>query len=131
MKSSKADKYFSLFVRLRDCNEDRVCKCCTCDKIIDVKYADNSHFIGRQHMATRFSEMNCNTACKKCNGFEEGKKDVYRRFLVEKYGENKVLMLENEARKTRKISKFELDQIAKFYKSAAENLAKEKGLKLW
>lgn len=131
MKISKADRYFSLFIRLRDCDENRLAKCCTCGKIIDVKYADNSHFIGRQHQNTRFDEMNCHTACKKCNGFEEGRKAEYEQFLINKYGADKIMILKAAGIMSKKRSQFDLDQIAKYYKEQAEKLAKAKNLKIW
>ena len=131
MKTSTADKWFSMFIRLRDCDDNGIGTCCTCGVMKDVKNMDNSHFIGRQHQATRFSEMNCHTACKRCNGFEEGRKDVYREFLIKKYGEAKVALLEMEGRKTVKRTKFDLEYIAIYYKKLAEQLAKEKHIKLW
>ncbi|MFA5715563.1 MAG: recombination protein NinG [Candidatus Paceibacterota bacterium] len=128
---SKADKYFSLWIRLRDADEYGYAKCCTCNAHHPVKSMDCGHFIKRQHMATRFSEMNGNVQCKNCNAFEQGRNEVYEKFLVKKYGQDKVDLLKMQGNSTRKISKFELDQIAKYYKSEAEKLAKVKQIKIW
>jgi hypothetical protein len=131
MKNSTADRFFSLWIRLRDCNEERMCQCCTCGKWIDVKYADNSHFICRQHQATRFDEMNCHTACKRCNGFEEGRKAEYEHYLIERYGEPEVNLLKLRGQSTCHRGAFELKQIAEYYKEKAKELAKEKGISIW
>ena len=126
---------FSRYIRLRSALETTGtlshAKCCTCGTYKEVKYMDCGHFIKRQHQAVRFSEMNCHTQCKRCNNFEQGSDTKYRLFLVDKYGEIKVLLLESEAKRTVKRSKFDLGQIAFYYKTEATRLAKEKGLKLW
>ena len=131
MRTTTADRYFSLYIRLRDCDENRLAKCCTCGKIVDVKYADNSHFIGRQHKNTRFDEMNCHTACKKCNGFEEGRKDVYEKFLIDRYGQYQVHLLKAAGRMSIRHGAYELKAIAGHYKQKATDLAKQKGIELW
>ena len=131
MKTSKADRYFSLFIRLRDADENGIGTCCTCGLKKDVKYMDNSHFIGRQHQATRFDEMNCHTACKKCNGFEEGRKDVYEKFLIEKYGSDRVNLLKLRGQSTCKRTQLDLDYIAVYFKQKATELSREKNIKLW
>lgn len=131
MKTSKADKYFSLFIRLRDADENGLARCCTCGKLIDVKYSDCGHYIKRQHMATRFDERNCACQCKRCNAFEQGRDTEFADFIEKKYGGSVLIQLKLAGRSTKKFNKFELDQIAKYYKQAAEKLAKEKGIELW
>lgn len=92
---------------------------------------DCAHFIKRQHMATRFSEMNCATQCKKCNAFEQGRDADFERFLIGKYGEQEVMLLKMQKRASMKVSKFWLDLIAKTYKERATELSKEKSIPIW
>jgi hypothetical protein len=66
-------------------------------------------------MATRFDEMNCNMQCRACNRFDEGNMSGYRKGLIEKYGENKVLLLEAKKNKYRKYSDFEYKELIKYY----------------
>lgn len=82
-------------------------------------------------MSTRFSEQNCASQCGKCNRFEQGNDVKFRAALVEKYGEDRIQILEALHKITRKISKFELEQIAKYYKEKAILEANKKGLKIW
>ena len=67
-------------------------------------------------MATRYSELNCNAQCRKCNRFDEGNSVGYRKGLIEKIGEDKVILLEAMKNTTHKLSTTELQMIAKHYK---------------
>lgn len=131
MKTSLADKYFSLYIRVRDADENGCAKCCTCGTYKPVKEMDCGHFVKRQHMATRFSEVNCATQCKRCNAFEQGRDNEFAQFIAKKYGAVALVNLQMAAKTTRKISKFELGQIAKYYKERAIELAKAKGITIW
>jgi hypothetical protein len=75
--------------------------------------------------------MNCAAQCGKCNRFEQGRDVIFRQKLVEKYGEDKIAMMEMEARKPYKQTQYRLDYIAALYKQKAEQLAREKGISLW
>ena len=131
MKTTKADEWFSRFIRLRDSDDDGFGRCCTCGTIKQVKYMDCGHFIPRQHMSTRFNEMNCNLQCKYCNGFEEGKKAHYKDFLMVRYGENQYNLLLYKAQNFMKMGSVELTAIEKHYKAETERLLVEKGIKKW
>lgn len=114
----KADEAFSLFIRTRDSQpfEGKAFRCISCGRTLPIEQADCGHFINRQHMSLRFSELNCNAQCRHCNRFMEGNFSGYRQGLIEKIGENKVLLLEAQKNQMHKISGFELEVIAKHYK---------------
>lgn len=83
----KADKIFSLYVRLRDCAPGlQYAPCISCGKILHYKEMDAGHFIGRQHMSLRFDEKNVNAQCRYENRFNEGNKVEYAKGLQKKYG---------------------------------------------
>lgn len=82
-------------------------------------------------MATRFSEINCAAQCKKCNAFEQGRDADFERALIEKYGQNIVDLLKFSKDHGKGPKGFELEIIAKHYKSEAEKLAKQKGIQIW
>ena len=124
---AKLDKEFSLYIRLRD-SSGGYFKCISCNEIKPFEQADCGHYINRQHMSTRFDEMNCNAQCRKCNRFMEGNIQGYRQGLVAKYGEQRVLLLESKKNQTRKYSDFELQELIKYYKALNAKLRKEKGL---
>lgn len=125
---AKLDKEFSLFIRLRDCMPNGYFRCISCGEIKPFDQADCGHYINRQHMSTRFDEMNSNAQCRKCNRFMEGNIQGYRNGLIAKYGEQNVLILETKKSKMRKYSDFEYEQLIKYYKALNVKLKKEKGL---
>ena len=131
MKTSKADKWFSLYIRLRDTDEDGVCRCITCGRAGHPKSMDCGHYIKRQHQAVRFDEINCNAQCKRCNAFEQGQDAIYRQRLIEKHGEDAVFILETAAKMAFKRSQINLDYLADEYKRKAKEEAEKKGIKLW
>jgi hypothetical protein len=125
---AKLDKEFSLYIRLRDCMPNGYFRCISCGQIKPVGQADCGHYINRQHMNTRFDEMNCNAQCRHCNRFMEGNIQNYRKGLVAKYGVQRVMLLEAKQNITRQYSDFEYEQLIKYYKALNKKLRKEKGL---
>lgn len=125
---AKLDKEFSLFIRLRDAMPNGCFRCISCGQIKPFEQADCGHYINRQHMATRFDEMNCNAQCRACNRFDEGNMQGYRRGLVAKYGEQRVFLLEARKNEVRQYSDFEYTVLIAHYKKLNQKLRKEKGL---
>ena len=113
-----ADDAFSLFIRTRDSQayEGRAFKCISCQRVWPIDQADCGHYVNRGHMSLRFNECNCSSQCRRCNRFQEGNIQDYRKGLIKKIGEQKVLLLEAQKNVTNKISNFELEIIAKHYK---------------
>src|ERR1035441_10313512 len=106
MKTDKADKWFSIFIRLRDSDENGNVKCCTCQITRNWKQLDCGHWIKRQHQTTRFNEYNCSGQCKGCNAFEQGRPIEHEKFIIKKYGERIRNILKAGERQTCKRSKF-------------------------
>ena len=124
----KLDRIFSLFIRYRDTMPNGYFQCISCGKIKPFNKADCGHYINRQHMSTRFDEMNCNAQCSHCNRFMEGNIQDYRRRLVAKYGERNVLILEAKKNVTKQFSDFQLEKLITHYKEEAKKLKEAKGL---
>ena len=104
-------------------------RCISCGQIKPFEQADCGHYVNRQHMATRFDEMNCNAQCRHCNRFDEGNMQGYRKGLIQKYGEQAVVLLEAKKNQYRKYSDFEYEVLIKHYKELSKKLRKEKGIK--
>lgn len=119
---AKLDKVFSQYIRLRDRMPGGVFRCISCGQIKPIEQADCGHYINRQHMATRFSEINCNAQCRSCNRFDEGNIQGYRRGLVQKYGEQRVLLLESMKYETRKYTDFEYEALIKHYRAEIKKM---------
>ena len=115
----KADDAFSLYIRTRDSQdyEGRAFRCISCGRVLSIDQCDCGHYVNRSHMSLRFSELNCHGQCRHCNRFQEGNIQDYRKGLIKKIGEQKVLLLEAQKNITNKITNFELEILAKHYKA--------------
>jgi len=109
-------KVFSEFIRRRDADSNGICKCITCGLVRHWKEMDCGHGIPRQHKATKYNEMNNHAQCKRCNGFEGGKREVYKVEVDKRYGAGTWDKLEVASRGLAKWSKFEIDTMTEFYK---------------
>ena len=124
------DKWFSLYIRLREANEYGYTQCFTCGKVGHYKTGgmQNGHFQSRKHLSTRFDEENCQVQCVACNMFRQGEQFKFGINLDSKYGEGTAEELEILARTTLKISRVEYEEQISYYKNLVENLKEEKGI---
>ena len=118
LAKAKADKYFSLFIRMRD-SENGIAKCCTCGKM--TAQFDCGHMISRRFESTRYDEKNAHAQCLKCNRFENGNQFAHAQFIDEKYGKGtaEALMLKSKMACHR--SKDDYEAIAKYFKEKINN----------
>lgn len=108
--TKKAQETFNRWIRNRD--KDKGCISC------GREVTEAGHYFSAGHYsALRFNEINDNGQCTRCNCFLHGNLINYRKGLVKRYGEKKVIELENSIaiRTVRKWSRFELEQIIKMY----------------
>jgi hypothetical protein len=120
---SKADKYFSQYIRLRDTPG----QCPTCGAYITYETSDCCHYIGRGHLASRYDEINCNAGCRRCNRFKSGEIVYYRMWLVDKYGGEKITELEKKSLLQGSGYKtYDLELIARQYKQKIKELQERK-----
>lgn len=130
MSLSLADKWFSIYIRIRDSDTNGITTCCSCSKKVQWRQSDAGHYVNRKHMSLRFSEINVNSQCRSCNRFDEGNIPAYGLFLQKKYGDDIIAKLLLTKQKTHKISKYELKEIANFYKVKAKDLANLKHIEI-
>lgn len=126
----KLDRVFSVYIRLRDANNDGYIRCISCGKIVHWKESDCGHFVNRSHMGTRFSERNCNAQCRKCNRFDEGNNIGYTRGLIKKHGIKVINDLEVKKHTFSKMSEFDYEISIDYYQKEAKRIAKEKGIEV-
>ena len=134
---AKADRVFSQYIRLRNADNNGIVHCFTCGKPLkwrghggnDGSAAHCGHYIKRTKRALRFNEINCQVQCLRCNNFLHGNDGVFRRNLVYKYGEEKILYLEAQGCKTirRKAGDYEI--IINEYKERVNRELNIRGLK--
>ena len=105
----KAQDVFNAWIRNRDKDKG----CISCGGSVDHA---GHYFSQGHHSALRFNEMNVNGQCLRCNNFLHGNLINYRKGLVKRYGEQKVLILESHGSKVKKWSRVELKAIIQMYK---------------
>lgn len=105
----KCQVVFNKYIRERD----KDLPCISCEKA-PVQQA--GHFLSQgHHSAFRFNEENTNGQCVRCNHFLSGNLIGYRKGLVKKIGEAKVLELETARKKAFKWDRFSLIQKIEHY----------------
>lgn len=109
----KASRACSRYIRLRDaleyCRKMRIdtsefssvenlpVKCCTCDRVRLFRQAQAGHCFGRRmggSSGAYFDERNIHAQCGRCNTFEDGRPQIYKKFMLQKYGKDVVGDLE-------------------------------------
>jgi hypothetical protein len=117
---------FSKFIRLRDTNDEGIGKCFTCNRYIMWNKGQCGHGIPRQHKATKYSEKNNHLQCAPCNGFEGGRREVYKIEMDKRYGPNTWDLMEHASRQPFSFSPFEIKALYDHYKREVEKLLKSK-----
>jgi hypothetical protein len=123
------DKWFSLFIRLRDATQEGLVQCFTCGA---VKYYKKGiqcgHFQSRSFLATRFDEENCQPQCVGCNMFKQGEQYKFSLYLDAKYGEGKAQELQYLAKSIVKFTRVDYEEKIVYYKDLVNKLKKDKGI---
>ena len=120
------DKWFSLFIRLRDATDEGMVQCFTCGKVSHYKSGMQcGHFQSRRFMATRYDVRN-QIQCVACNMFRGGEQFKFALGLDAKYGDGTALELEYKARTIIKLSRIDYEEKISYYKDLVDKLKKEK-----
>jgi hypothetical protein len=129
MDDKKLWKVFSIFIRLRDSNADGYGSCFTCGKPLFWKDGDCGHGLGRQHLSTKYDEKNNHLQCKPCNGFEGGRREIYKKKMNERYGQQTWDLLEIKSKSICKWSRFEVEALTNHYRKEIKRLLLNKNFK--
>ena len=119
---AKADRYFSLYIRLSNCDSNGLTKCVTCGKVSHYKSLHTGHFMGRRYEATRYDEKNCAPQCVACNTFNQGEQFRFGQWIDKTYGEGTAEKLEQKSKMVCKRKQFDYEMIAQEYKMKLEEL---------
>lgn len=122
---AKLDRVFSEFIRRRDCikaGNKGFIRCYCCGKMIEWRKSQCMHYIPRQHIATRFNEINCNAGCVHCNYYMNGNIEEYVLHLQKEHGDEIINKLAIAKKSTSKISEFEYGIMINEYKNKIKEL---------
>lgn len=122
------DKWFSLYIRLRDATDEGMVQCFTSGRVYHYKKIHAGHFMSRRHLATRWCEINVQPQSAADNLFGQGEQYRFGLYLDGRYGEGTAEELQYKARTTVKLSRVDYEEKISYYKSLVKNLKEEKGI---
>jgi len=122
------DKWFSLYIRLRNATDEGMVQCFTSGRVYHYKQMHAGHFMSRRHLATRWCEINVQPQSPADNLFGQGEQYKFGLNLDIKYGEGTAEELQYKARQTVKLSRVDYEDEISYYKNAVNNLKKQKGI---
>lgn len=125
---NKLDAVFSEFIRLRDSDENGICRCITSGEFFHWKSCDAGHFITRDNMATRWEEKNVNAQGRQDNRFLSGRQFEHGKAIDRKWGEGTADFLLHKSKFECKFMDQELEAMYQYYKRAVKELKAEKGM---
>lgn len=118
-------------VRLKAADSNGYLSCVSCDKRLHWKEAQGGHLIERGKTAVKLLEEQVNPQCPSCNLFGMRYRSstvlAYRRFMVDRHGEDFVQWIESEARKVKKYTRSEVAEIKADFDQRIAELEAEKG----
>jgi len=79
-------KWFSLYIRLRDCEHGGVSYCRSCGNPKHFRELQAGHWISRAKKATKYDEKNVHSQCVRCNMHLNGNQSGMWNYIVKTYG---------------------------------------------
>jgi hypothetical protein len=125
---AKLDTVFSEYIRLRDSDQNGICKCITCGEYKHWREIDCGHFISRDHHGVRWEEENCHAQCQSCNRFKSGKQFEHGLAVDKKHGPGTASKLLIKSKGVCNWQDYELEAMATYYRNATKALKAEKGM---
>jgi hypothetical protein len=121
-------KWFSLYIRLRDClsttGSAEWCICPTCGQRVAYEDIDAGHALGHRQGSVLFDESITYGQCRACNQAGDGEKQAFKAFLIRKYGAAWYEMKDDGKSQTVSYTEFEYRAIADKYRKAYKALLK-------
>lgn len=120
---------FSLYIRLRDADQNGFCKCISCGSVHKFNDCDAGHFIPKNKgNSVYFLEENVHAQCRHCNSFLHGNLYFYGKALESKIGERALKMLEIKSKQILKYSEADYLKMISYYKEKVKEMKKEKSI---
>lgn len=125
-------RWFSRYIRLRDCSSLGLYKCISCGNIYAIHHSgDAGHFCKRRHKGTKFNEQNVNCQCEDCNRWNDGREWEHGQGIDKKYGKGTAEKLKGLAGMPCKLDREWYKVSIEEYKQKAKDEAAAKGITLW
>ena len=129
MKEDTLWKWFSLYIRLRDCEDGGMSYCRSCGTPKHFRELQAGHWISRSKKPTKYDERNVHSQDVRCNKFLNGNQSGMWNHIAKTYGKD----MPNELMTKSLMKGFRLDQVTiKYlsdeYRLKAQKLARQKGI---
>jgi hypothetical protein len=112
----KAWVQFSLFIRLRDSDENGIATCITCGRRKSWRQMQAGHYVTRAKETTLFNEKNSHSQCAGCNMFQGGKPLEYEVEMDKRYGAGAAQSMRDLGRMESKRTIADYQRIETYYK---------------
>ena len=122
------DKWFRLYIRLRDATDEGMVQCFTSGRVYHYKSIHAGHFMSRKCMSTRYCEINVQPQSIADNLYGQGRQYQVGVNLDAQYGEGTAEELQFKSKQIQKFSRVDYEEKISYYKEAVKNLKKEKGI---
>ena len=95
----------SKYIRTKECLETTglwfVGVCCTCKRRFHINVLDAGHYISGRRNSVLFVPENIHIQCRIwCNQIKHGNSTLYKKYIIERYGEEKEQWLQSLKHKT-------------------------------
>ena len=130
LAKKNADKWFSIYIRLRDADHNGMCRCCTSGEVFHWKEIHCGHFISRRFLSTRFDEKNCAAQSVYSNTYLQGEQYEFGKYIDKRWGEGTADQLAGKSRQLVKYTKQDYEGMVKEYRELARQIADEKGIEI-
>lgn len=125
-KKETAWKWFAKYIKLRDAikttGDIHFCRCITCGEIKPTEEMDAGHGIAGRANSILFNEELVHAQCRPCNRAGRGEIQMYKKVLIDMYGQEKWDYWQSERHKTVQYTQFDYEQIARTYRLKVKEL---------
>ena len=122
------DKYFSLYIRLRDANEYGMVQCFTSGRVYHYKNIHAGHFMSRKHLSTRWCDTNVQPQSAADNLFGQGEQYKFGLHLDSEYGLGTAEELQIISKQPFKMTRIDYVEKISYYKDLVNKIKKEKNI---
>jgi len=125
-KKETAWKWFAKYIKLRDAikttGDVLYAKCITCGEILPIEDMDAGHGIPGRMNSILFNEDIVHCQCRPCNRGGGGELQMYKRVLIDMYGQEKWDYWQSTKHNSVHYTQFDYEQIAKTYRQKYKEL---------
>jgi hypothetical protein len=125
-KKNTSWKWFSKYIKFRDAikttGDIYYAKCITCGEIHSIEDMDAGHGISGRANSILFNEYLVNAQCRKCNRHGGGELQMYKKILIDMYGQEQWDLWQTEKHQPKQFTNDDYESIAKTYKIKIKQL---------